>query len=147
MKKNLRLLAAVGLLVAFAPAHAGVYTDDLSRCLVDKSSSSDKSVLVQWIFVAMAQHPSVVSLTKISDEDKEKHNKQAGELFMRLLTDTCAEESKKALKNEGAVAIQTAFQVLGQAAAREIFADPSVGQMMSGLDKYVDKEKLETLVK
>jgi len=145
--KNLRRLAAVGLLVAISPVQAGVYTDDLSRCLVDKSSTADKSVLVQWIFVAMAQHPSVVSLTKISTDDKEKHNRQAGELFMRLLTDTCADESKKALKNEGALAIQTAFQVLGQAAAREIFSDPSVAEMMSGLDKYVDKEKLETLVK
>jgi hypothetical protein len=145
--KNLRRLAAVGLLVAISPVQAGVYTDDLSRCLVDKSSTADKSVLVQWIFVAMAQHPSVVSLTKISSDDKEKHNGQAGELFMRLLTDTCADESKKALKNEGALAIQTAFQVLGQAAAREIFSDPSVAEMMSGLDKYVDKEKLETLVK
>jgi hypothetical protein len=35
--------------------------------------------------------------------------------------------------------------VLGQAAAREIFSHPDVAKMMSGLDKYVDKSKLEFL--
>lgn len=144
--KRLRVLAALTMFAAMPAAQAGVYTDDLSRCLVEKSTANDKSLLVQWIFVAMAQHPSVNSLSKISAEDVEKHNKAAGDLFMRLLTETCVEDSKKAMKYEGAIAIQTAFQVLGQAAAREIFSDPAVGKMMSGLDKYVDKKKLEVLV-
>ncbi len=142
---SFRLAAIVVLLAALSPAQAGPYTDDLSRCLVEKSTADDKSLLVQWIFVAMAQHPSVAGLTRITAEDKEKHNRQAGDLFMRLLTETCVDDSKKALKYEGAVAIQMAFQVLGQAAAREIFAHPDVSEMMAGLDKYVDKQKLESL--
>lgn len=75
-----RFLAAMALLCT-TPAMAGIYTDDLSRCLVDKTSTEDKSVLVQWIFVAMAQHPSVVPLTKITPADVDRDNKAAGELF------------------------------------------------------------------
>jgi len=143
--KSFRLLAALCLLGAVAPSHAGPYTDDLSRCLVEKSTAEDRSLLVQWIFVAMAQHPSVSALTKVGSSDVDKYNKIAADLFMKLLTQTCVDDTKKAVKYEGAIAIQTSFQVLGQAAAREIFSHPDVAKMMSGLDKYVDKSKLEFL--
>jgi hypothetical protein len=143
--RSFRVLAVLGLLGAIAPAHAGPYTDDLSRCLVEKSTAADKSMLVQWIFVAMAQHPSVKSLTRIGSEDIEKHNKATAELFAKLLTETCLDDSRKAMKFEGATAIQQSFQVLGQVAAREIFSHPDVASMMSGLDKYVDKSKFESL--
>jgi len=143
----LRVVAAIALLVGVSPAFAGAYTDELSRCLVEKSSANDKSALVQWIFVAMSQHPSVSALTKVTPADVEKHNKVAGELFTRLLAETCAEQSTKAIKNEGPVAIQSAFQVLGQVAAGDLFANPEVAKVMSGLEKYLDAEKLGALAK
>jgi hypothetical protein len=146
--KTVRAAMAVALMFSATPAaFAGIYTDDLSRCLVEKTTAQDKTVLVQWIFVAMAQHPSVSALTKTTADDVEAHNKSVGALFMKLLTETCLETSQKALKNEGSIAIQSAFQVLGQAAAREIFAAPEVNQVMSGLEKYIDAKKLEVLSK
>ena len=93
----------------------------------------------------MSRHPSVSAMTKITNEDVDKHNKAAAELFTRLLTETCVEQSKKAIKNEGAVAIQSSFQVLGQVAAGELFASPDVAAVMSGLDKHLDAKKLEAL--
>ena len=138
-------VAALGLIAFASPSFAGVFTDDLSRCLVEKTSAEDKTALVQWIFVAMAQHPSVASMTKITPAQVEQHNKQAGELFMRLLTETCVDTSKKAIKYEGAVAIQSAFQVLGQAAAGELFVHPDVTKVMSGLEEFLDSKKLEAL--
>jgi len=141
-----RFHAVVALaLLTMSPAFAGVYTDDLTRCLVEKSTPEDKTSLVQWIFVAMSRHPSVSSLTRITTDDMEKYNKVAGELFMRLLTETCVEPSKKAIKYEGAAAIQSAFQVLGQVAAGDLFQNPEVATVMGGLDKYLDAEKLKTL--
>lgn len=147
MKMNIRAAAAMAALALAAPGFTGVYTDDLSRCLVEKSSSDDKSLLVKWIFVAMAQHPSVSSMTKITADDVESNNKAAGGLFMKLLTDTCVEESKKALKFEGQVALQQAFQVLGQVAGRDLMSAPEVATMMAGLSKHVDEKKLEALMK
>jgi hypothetical protein len=64
---------------------------------------------------------------------------------MRLLTDSCAEKSKKAIKYEGAAAIQTSLMVLGQVAAADLFADPNVKKGMAGLGKYMDEKKLQAL--
>ena len=66
-------------------------------------------------------------------------------LFTKLLTETCVDTSKKAIKYEGAVAIQSAFQVLGQAAAGELFVHPDVTKVMSGLEEFLDSKKLEAL--
>ena len=144
--KSLRKIAAISLVACTSPAFAGVYTDDLTRCLVEKSTPQDKTMLVQWMFVAMSRHPSVAALTKVTPEDVDQHNKQAGEVFMRLLTDTCVENSKKAVKYEGAMAIQNAFQVLGQVAAGDLFANPEVAKVMAGLEKYMDAKKLDALL-
>lgn len=143
----LRTIVAIAMVAGMTPAFAGVYTDDLTRCLVEKSTPADKSTLVQWMFVAMSQHPSVAALTKVTPQDVEKFNSMAGELFMRLLTDVCADHSKKAIKYEGTGAIQSSFGVLGQVAAGDLFANPEVAKVMSGLEKYMDSTKLEALAK
>jgi len=137
--------AAIVALLTMSPAFAGVYSDDLTRCLVDKSTPEEKTSLVQWIFVAMSRHPSVSPMTRITADDVEKYNKIAAELLTHLLTETCVEPSKKAIKYEGAAALQSAFQVLGQVAAGDLFQNPEVAAVMGGLDKYLDTKKLETL--
>lgn len=144
MKRVYRAIALV-LLSLSSPAFAGVFTDDLSRCLVDKTTIEDKTTLVQWIFVAMSRHPSVASLTKVTEEDVKLNNQKAGALFMKLLTDSCVDPAKKAIKTEGPVAIQVSFQVLGQAAVGELFTNSEVTKVMSGLDQFLDSKKLEAL--
>ena len=42
--------ATASLLVATSPARAGVYADDLSKCLVKSTSAGDQKALVFWIF-------------------------------------------------------------------------------------------------
>jgi predicted GNAT family N-acyltransferase len=143
--KNLLRASALCLLAAGTPALAGVYGDDLSRCLVEKTTTEDKTLLVQWIFVAMAQHPSVSAMTRITPEDIERNSKQAAQLLTRLLTETCTEQAKKAIKYEGGMALQMSFQVFGQSAARELFADSNVTKVMAGLEKFVDAKKIEAL--
>jgi hypothetical protein len=142
--KRFHALVAVAFMT-ISPAFAGVYGDDLTRCLVDKSTTDEKSSLVQWIFVAMSRHPSVSPMTKITADDVDKYNKVAADLLVHLLTETCVDPAKKAIKYEGATAIQSAFQVLGQVAAGELFANPEVGAVMGGLDKFLDTKKLEAL--
>ena len=143
----MRILVLLGVvfLGASAPSSAGVFGDDLTRCLVESTSPVDRAQLVRWIFVAMAQHPLVASMSNVKADQKEQSSKEVGELFMRLLTETCKEKAKVAIKAEGAAAIQLSFQVLGQVAAGEIFADKNVIAVMSGLEKYVDKAKLQEL--
>jgi hypothetical protein len=39
------------------------------------------------------------------------------------------------------------FQVLGQVAGAELFQSPEVARVMAGLEKHVDKKKLDALGK
>lgn len=136
---------AVLLIAGASPSSAGVFGDDLTRCVVDSTSKEDRATLVRWIFVAMAQHPMVSSMSTVKASDKDKANKEVGALFMRVITEACADKTRAAMKAEGPTALTAAFQVLGQVAARELFADPNVTAVMSGLEKYFDADKLKAL--
>jgi hypothetical protein len=144
MKKLVAALVAVIGLASNA-SQAGVYTDDMAKCLVESSSKEDRMSLVRWMFAAMAQHPAVATMNTVKAADVEKANASTGALFMRLLTEACVDATKKAIKYEGPAAIQLAFQVLGQVASSEIFSAPEVAAVMAGLDKYADLKKLEAL--
>jgi hypothetical protein len=138
-----RAVLFTGALLA-SKAHAGLYADDLSRCLVEKTTSEDRHALVKWIFAAAAAHPMVASVVKVSSEQMDASNKVVGALFMRLLTDSCVEQAKKAVQYEGPAVMQLSFQVLGQVASSELFSSPEVMTVIAGLQKYVDAEKLQS---
>ena len=98
---------------------AGSYTDELSKCLIESTSSADRIDLVKWMFMAGALHPEVKTIASISEKQRDDANKNVAGLFMRLLTDTCKSATEKALKYEGASTIETSFRILGQVAGQE----------------------------
>jgi hypothetical protein len=143
-------LAAFGS-IAFAlllppSAQAGVYTDDLAKCLVSSTTDADRNTLVKWIFAVMSSHPEVKSIAAVPDAKVDLLNKDAAALFMKLLTESCKAKTEQALKYEGSSAIGTSFQVLGQVAGRELFASPAVVKNMAGMQKYIDEKKLQDLM-
>ncbi|MCL5059163.1 MAG: hypothetical protein M1449_00665 [Candidatus Thermoplasmatota archaeon] len=110
----IRALALGSTLLALAvPAHAGLYADDLSRCLVEKTTAVDKNALVRWVIATTTVHPVVQSLAKVSAEERVRANRETARLFDRLLTESCIEQTRQAVKYEGAAALQTGFQTLG----------------------------------
>jgi hypothetical protein len=126
-------------------AWAGVYTDDLSKCLVESTSTDDRTALVKWIFTAASAHPAISSLSTATPADLDSANQVIGALFMKLLTESCKLQTQKALRFEGPATIQLSFTVLGQVAGAELFSDPAVTKGMAGLEKYIDSEKLDAL--
>jgi len=134
-----------GAFMAAPMAHAGVYTDDLTKCLVESTSKDDRLDLVKWIYAAMSKHPAVSSYTRVSDADVSAVSSTTGALLMSLLTEKCVEATRSAIKYEGALAIQSSFQVLGQVAMTELLTDPNVGKVMAELDQFVDGAKLASL--
>ena len=146
MRRVSAICGAVAVVLA-TPCFAGLYTDDLSRCIVGATTAEDRTNLMKWIFVAMAQHPSVASFSAVKPADVEAVNETVGKLFMHLLTESCAQKARDAIRIEGPGAIQASFQVLGQVAAAGLFSDPSVAKTISGLERYLDKAKLEELSK
>lgn len=137
------LLALIGFSMG---TQAGLYTDDLSRCLVESSTPHDKTLLVKWMFTSMALHPDVASMSNVTEAQRDAVNKATAEMFVRLMTDTCLAQSKKAIQYEGAVAVEQGFNVFGQVAGKELFAHPHVAQALTGLQAHIDPKKLENLL-
>lgn len=134
-----------GLLTISFSAHAGVYGDDLAKCLVESTTPSDRALLVKWLFAAASAHPAVASIVNVSPTIMQQTNASMGAMLMRLLTVACKDKAKKAIEYEGPGTIQLSFEVLGKVAGRELFASPEVAKGLSGLESNLDKKKLEGL--
>ena len=147
MRVTAALLTFMSAVTWIVPAHAGVYADDLSRCLVESTSKEDRLALVRWLFTAATAHPAVADIAKVSPEQLDQASKATGDLFMKLLTESCVVQAKKAVEYEGPATFAVSFQVLGQVAGAELFSSPEVNAAMSRLEKYTDKTKLEALGK
>ncbi len=144
--KRIISLATVLVTVAFSvPAFAGLYTDGLSRCLVESTTAADKHALARWMFATAALHPEVRSIASISPEEREEINRGMASLLERLLTVACKTEAQKALQYEGPATMEASFQILGQVAGRELFSNPQVAAGLAATMSYVDKQKLREL--
>jgi hypothetical protein len=126
---------------------AGVYSDDLGKCLVSKSTPKDQTDLIRWMFAMIALHPDVSDIVSVPAEKRSEMTKVVGGLFERLLTESCATQFREASKYEGAEAISAAFQVFGQVAMRGLMGNPEVQKGLAELDSVVSKEKLNAVTK
>ena len=135
------LLAGAGLLAPWA-AVAGPYSDDLSKCLVRSTGEDEKRTLVKWIFAAVALHPEVAEISSVTPAQRAEMTRNTAKIFEKLLADSCRAEVQQAVQYEGPQTIGTSFQVLGQVAARELFANPNVSASMADLGKYIDQKRL-----
>jgi len=140
------LLAVVLALMTDSAIHAGPYADDLSKCLVEKTTTEDRNALVRWMFVAASRHPAVASISNVSEDELAHANENTANLFVRLLSESCLEQTRKALQYEGAATLESSFSVLGQVAAKELFASPEVAAAIAGLEQFMDEDKLKAIV-
>lgn len=145
LKRQLKLqtLLILGLLTLSPATFAGEYSDALSDCLLRSTTEEGKHSLVKWMFVAMALHPAVAEIADVSLSAREQANRQMAELLIDLLGTRCFNETRLALSNEGALALQTSFTVLGQVAATNLFSEPNVAAGLASLETYINAEDLE----
>ena len=125
--------------------HAGPYTDELAKCLVESTTVEDRTELVKWLFAAATRHPAVSEMVVVSDEALEEENRIVGAMVMRLLGDVCKEQAEKAYSYEGDRVIENSFEVLGSVAGQELFSSPKVAGAFANLANYLDPEKLAHL--
>lgn len=126
--------------------YAGIYTNEVSKCLIDSTSARDKVILVKWIFSTMSIHPTIESMSSISKIQSEKINKNFANLLTRLFTEFCHTEIKKALKYDGETALKESFGFLGEVAVEELFLHPKIEkELSSGFVKYLDENKFKHL--
>ena len=146
MRKKIFYIFAVltfFLNISNKPIFAGPFEDDMSRCLVMASSSKDNILLGRWLVRVYGEHSGSKDLTKLSDYKKEQIDKDMAQLFTRLLSEDCKEETKKALRFEGEGVMFNAFKVLGEVAGQELIGDKNVSEAINKFTEYVDYEKLK----
>ena len=139
--------ACLTLVIAAAPAlcYAGPYTDTLSKCLVAGTTTSDKTLLVRWMFSMLSVHPEVQAQSTATAATRSALSKSMAAMVQRLLIQTCFSEAKDALKYEGSASFEGAFTVLGQVAARELSSDRGVSDAMSEYIRYLDSREIGKL--
>lgn len=142
-------LAGVATFIAAPSAYAapGVYTNALTKCIVQSTSDADKRLVVTWVFAVIALHPDVQNMMTVSPEERDDANKRIANLFETLLTKTCRTEATEAIKYEGNEAIGKSFEVLGQIAMRELLTNPQVNAGLAGFAKYIDTQRIEEVLK
>lgn len=133
------------LLGAGWPANAGVYADELAKCLVSSTTPADRQGFIVWMFTALSVHPDITGYSSITDVQRREASVKTAKLFERLLTSDCREETIAAVKYEGASAMETSFSAFGQAAARGLMEHPDVNRQLGDFVAHMDMQKLKEL--
>jgi hypothetical protein len=141
--KKMGLLVSLAWLSSVPVANAGPYSDDLGKCLVQSTTTSDKGTLVKWVFAMASLHPEVKGTSSLTSEQRTELTRSAAALFTDLIVKRCKDKALEAVKYEGPGTLQTSFSVLGQAAMMELFSNPDVATGLAELGKYFDKAQFE----
>lgn len=138
-------LIVIATCVISINAYAGVYANELSKCLVESTSVRDKTVLIQWTFSSLSHHPNIKQISSVSKTQSEQINRKIANLFTKLITKACSSETRKAFEYEGELALEKSFEFLGKIAGKELFLDPRVEKESSSFKKYLNESKFEHL--
>lgn len=142
MKKTIILVTIVLSFAAFSlPALANTQT--LGQCLVDSLNGKERKELAKWIYFAIAAHPEMNSFSNITNKDRDNIDKYIGKLVTRLLAEDCSLELKAA-QNSDPMAIQKAFELVGQVAMQELMANEGVMTRITSYVKYLDEDKISS---
>lgn len=145
-RKTFALGTLMVLTAGFSCQAMATPKDQLAQCLVAHTSKSDRTMFAKWLFAQMALSPDVAPMANVSSRLRDKLNRQAGDLFSRLLAVDCPRQTTLAYEAEGSAAIGYGFQVLGQVAGRDLMQDPQVRAGLSGFTKYLDKARLTSIL-
>jgi hypothetical protein len=143
----MRLLRLSALLLCgfAAPVHAGVFTDDLSRCFVAKASEADQKSVMAWMFSAISADPDLQKFTTLDRAKRDQIAADTAGVFQRLLLIDCRKEAVAALKAEGEDAMTQSFGALGRAASQQMFQSPQAQAELQSLGKNFDEAKMKAL--
>ncbi|ODS63967.1 MAG: hypothetical protein ABS41_03920 [Arenimonas sp. SCN 70-307] len=147
MKPFATLAAAVALAVSLAPAPsaANPVVEASQSCFSDNTTGKDRKLLGKWIFLALAGHPEIAGYSSATPADHEQTSRELAALFMRLVTEDCAEEMKALATIGGTEAMKLPFQHLGQIAMQELMNHKDVAGNIGAFEKYLDEAKLQAV--
>jgi hypothetical protein len=141
-----KILAATAIsLCVSSSAVAGAYGDSLTQCLAKATTSTEKTTLVKWIFAMVSLHPQLSATATLTKEDRTNASKEAAAMLQKLLTKTCLNETREAMKFEGPNVLRASFNQLGQIAAKELFSNPAVAAGLAEYATFIDEKEMEAV--
>jgi len=140
------ILGAMGFPIA-SGANASVFTDDLARCLVARTTSEDRTNIVRMMFYAAAANPAFSGVTNISEAQRRDGLRSAAAVYDRLVLVDCRTESVAAMRSDGAASIELAFQTLGQLAGRELMNSAEGLAVLNQLTDFMDLNRYDALMR
>jgi hypothetical protein len=81
-------------------------------------------------------------MATVSDSQRAELTKKIAHLIEGVLARSCHSETRQAVKYEGESTIEASFDVFGQVAAGELFANPRVASGLAELGKYVAEKRM-----
>jgi len=143
--KILGAAALAAVAASSAPAWAGIYSDDATRCIAKSTTEADRLALVKWIFLGIAAHPSIKEYSNVSAEQRIQIDRQMGALVMKLLTKDCHKETVEAMRFEGGGFLEKSFTALGEIAMGGLMTNPEVSAALTNWATPEDKAAFAAL--
>lgn len=100
-RRHVFAAAMLGVLLLGPRAEAGVYADDLAKCLVRSSSSDDHLIMIRWMFSAVTQHPALRSMSTVTPAQHAVYDRDMAKLTERLIFTDCRKEALAGLEIRG----------------------------------------------
>ncbi len=145
MKSIIKIAMITSCLFLSTISIAATPTEVFGGCLVDNLNGKERKKLAKWIFFAIAAHPEIQSFSNVSADDRIENDKYIGNLVSRLLADNCPNEMMAAYK-VNPLAIEKAFELVGQVAMQELMTDQAVTSSISSYINYTNQEKINNIL-
>ena len=145
MKKHPLIVLLLNLLLLISPAMASQEADMLGNCMVDSLTGKERKQLATWVFFAMSSHPDIKKFSSVTEDSRSEIDQIVGQLITRLLVQDCPTQAKAAMEQEGSLAMGRAFELVGAVAMQELMTNEEVTKSISYFERYLDKEKINSL--
>ena len=137
-----KILIVASLMCCALHAMAGPAADAVNTCLADGTNGKERKALARWIFLGMSMHPEMRGLTSATALTREDANRAVGQVFTRLVTETCPKEFRALAQAEGQAALVKAFEFLGRLAMQELMTNDEAKGAFGEFEKFVDRAKI-----
>ena len=88
-------------------------------------------------------HPDLRDVATTPESARDQASQSVANLLTRLVTETCRQQARAAVKHEGSQGMQAAFGSLGKLAIQELMTNREVNRTVSGFERFVDRRKIE----
>ena len=141
----MKILISIFVLFISFNINAGTYQDRYTSCILENTSERDKIILVKWLFVLLAEHPSLKNDFPTTVDDKISNDRAVADYISYVLGVKCLNETKDVLKYEGEDAFVKAFELLGELAFMELAENEDVSSGFERYIQYIDPSLFEKI--